>query len=538
MDLFGRFRKLDSSLQRGLDNGLARVFGGEVVPTEIDELLKQQAEDSVMTDNYGQQLAPCYYTVLVSQDDHQSLIEHRPNLESDLADRLTRFIRNNGWATPSPVHVEIEAHRNLHSGQLRARSLFGEPDHRSSHSDANEADNNANHQIPNNLDGAPNEGDRTHAASQQGGLPDGSYPDSYPGQQLHSPAQWPQREANGQREVAAREYDAVSAGNNSNGVQPGTSTAHSAEFTEDRGCIDDASSDRIYEDTAFSEATYREPVEEHASGTGSAGFDGAAPNDPNNSGTNTHKGEYDHDSDVAGHSHNVSGSRGLADIVRSGSTNAHNAGPAIESSAQANASVASSAVSGTAGATAAAGAAGINHEAADSAADNQAMQRSQDSGPDSQGANDGWAGEQGGVGEENDPATGQQEAQQPSYPGTEIIAQSAPDAPVKGGEGYGDQESDVRVTLHLRDGSDRKYQLREGSNLIGRGNGVDLRIPDTGVSRQHADIVWDGYDAVLTDLHSTNGTTVNETPVENWLLADGDLIIVGHSEILVQFEQK
>ena len=102
MDLFGRFRKLDSSLQRGLDNGLARVFGGEVVPTEIDELLKQQAEDSVMTDNYGQQLAPCYYTVLVSQDDHQSLIEHRPNLESDLADRLTRFIRNNGWATPAP----------------------------------------------------------------------------------------------------------------------------------------------------------------------------------------------------------------------------------------------------------------------------------------------------------------------------------------------------------------------------------------------------------------------------------------------------
>ena len=157
---------------------------------------------------------------------------------------------------------------------------------------------------------------------------------------------------------------------------------------------------------------------------------------------------------------------------------------------------------------------------------------------DSQDASENWDGDQRGVNEENDPSAGQQEAQQPSYPGTEIIAQSMPDTPVKGGEGYGEQDSDVRVILHLRDGSDRKYQLQDGSNLIGRGNGVDLRIPDTGVSRQHADIVWDGYDAVLTDLNSTNGTTVNDTPVENWLLADGDFIVVGHSEIMVHFEQK
>ena len=51
MDLFGKSRRLDSALQRGLDNSFARVFGGEVVPTEIDEMLKQQAEDSVMVDS-------------------------------------------------------------------------------------------------------------------------------------------------------------------------------------------------------------------------------------------------------------------------------------------------------------------------------------------------------------------------------------------------------------------------------------------------------------------------------------------------------
>ena len=64
---------------------------------------------------------------------------------------------------------------------------------------------------------------------------------------------------------------------------------------------------------------------------------------------------------------------------------------------------------------------------------------------------------------------------------------------------------------------------------------MDLRIPDTGVSRQHADITWDGYDAVLTDLQSTNGTSVNGTPIENWLLASGDVISLGHSEIGVEF---
>ena len=76
--------------------------------------------------------------------------------------------------------------------------------------------------------------------------------------------------------------------------------------------------------------------------------------------------------------------------------------------------------------------------------------------------------------------------------------------------------------------------MQEGSNIIGRSNDAHLRLPDTGVSRQHAEITWDGKDAVLADLQSTNGTTVNETPIENWLLADGDIITMGHSQIEVR----
>ncbi|WP_269509055.1 DUF3662 and FHA domain-containing protein [Corynebacterium faecium] len=90
------------------------------------------------------------------------------------------------------------------------------------------------------------------------------------------------------------------------------------------------------------------------------------------------------------------------------------------------------------------------------------------------------------------------------------------------------------VSLLLQDGSSRTYLVHEGSNILGRSNDSDFRLPDTGVSRQHAEITWDGQVAVLVDLQSTNGTTVNDEPVENWMLADGDVITLGHSSIEVR----
>lgn len=91
------------------------------------------------------------------------------------------------------------------------------------------------------------------------------------------------------------------------------------------------------------------------------------------------------------------------------------------------------------------------------------------------------------------------------------------------------------VFLELGDGSGRSLELRHGSNIIGRGQDAQFRIPDTGVSRQHADIQWDGSVALIVDLQSTNGTVVNDTPINEWQLADGDVIRIGHSDITVRF---
>jgi Protein of unknown function (DUF3662)/FHA domain len=90
----------------------------------------------------------------------------------------------------------------------------------------------------------------------------------------------------------------------------------------------------------------------------------------------------------------------------------------------------------------------------------------------------------------------------------------------------------VSAALILDDGSNRHYQLTEGSIVVGRGQDAQFRLPDTGVSRRHLEITWDGQRALLADLGSTNGTTVNGTPVQTWQLVDGDVVRVGQSRLV------
>jgi hypothetical protein len=99
-----------------------------------------------------------------------------------------------------------------------------------------------------------------------------------------------------------------------------------------------------------------------------------------------------------------------------------------------------------------------------------------------------------------------------------------------GQPGYGQQGGSA--TLSLDDGSGRTYDLTQGTHVIGRGQDSAFRLPDTGVSRRHLEISWDGHTATLSDLGSTNGTTVNGNPVQTWQLGDGDVIRVGHSSLV------
>lgn len=101
-----------------------------------------------------------------------------------------------------------------------------------------------------------------------------------------------------------------------------------------------------------------------------------------------------------------------------------------------------------------------------------------------------------------------------------------------GGPQYQQPPADVQATLSVDDGSHRTYQLQRGSNIVGRGQDASFRLPDTSVSRRHIDIYFDGQVAVMHDLGSTNGTSVNGSTVQTWQLADGDVIRVGHSTVV------
>lgn len=73
----------------------------------------------------------------------------------------------------------------------------------------------------------------------------------------------------------------------------------------------------------------------------------------------------------------------------------------------------------------------------------------------------------------------------------------------------------------------RTYPLSIGSTVIGRGDQANLRLPDVGISRRHARLDYDGGQVVLTDLGSTNGSSVNGQRISAVALNPGDIIQIG-----------
>lgn len=98
------------------------------------------------------------------------------------------------------------------------------------------------------------------------------------------------------------------------------------------------------------------------------------------------------------------------------------------------------------------------------------------------------------------------------------------------------QRAPSRAALVV-DSTNQRFELRHGSNVIGRGSEADLQLLDQGVSRRHLDIQYDGQRATVYDLGSTNGTSVNGHEVGSHLLRHGDVVRIGHTRMVFQQEQ-
>ena len=78
-------------------------------------------------------------------------------------------------------------------------------------------------------------------------------------------------------------------------------------------------------------------------------------------------------------------------------------------------------------------------------------------------------------------------------------------------------------------GSNEEWSLQGERAVIGRMSGSEIEIQDPGASRRHAEIRRDGNEYLVVDLGSTNGTLLNNSPVSESTLEDGDRITIGRT---------
>src|SRR5580765_4562296 len=83
--------------------------------------------------------------------------------------------------------------------------------------------------------------------------------------------------------------------------------------------------------------------------------------------------------------------------------------------------------------------------------------------------------------------------------------------------------SDVKLRVIDSHGK-RVVPLDKPLFTIGRRTAADLKLGGVDVSRDHAEIAWDGDQYVLRDVGSSHGTFVNGQRIAKHTLAHGDRI--------------
>ena len=78
----------------------------------------------------------------------------------------------------------------------------------------------------------------------------------------------------------------------------------------------------------------------------------------------------------------------------------------------------------------------------------------------------------------------------------------------------------------------KRYPITQARTIIGRGSDADITVDDTGTSRKHVEILWDGKRGQVNDLGSTNGSKLNGVPVPKAPLPPDSIIEIGRTRIV------
>ncbi len=78
----------------------------------------------------------------------------------------------------------------------------------------------------------------------------------------------------------------------------------------------------------------------------------------------------------------------------------------------------------------------------------------------------------------------------------------------------------------------KRHPLVKSRTVIGRGSDADITVDDTGTSRRHVEILWDGARAQVRDLGSTNGSQLNGSPVKQAILEPDSVVTIGRTSMV------
>src|SRR3954453_8513264 len=91
-----------------------------------------------------------------------------------------------------------------------------------------------------------------------------------------------------------------------------------------------------------------------------------------------------------------------------------------------------------------------------------------------------------------------------------------------------------RLLINPGSSAPREIQLKPGANSLGRRPDNDFQIEDGSVSGAHCQILVDHGQVIIKDLGSTNGTFVNNSPVQEATLQGGQTVRLGNVDMMFQ----
>ncbi len=85
----------------------------------------------------------------------------------------------------------------------------------------------------------------------------------------------------------------------------------------------------------------------------------------------------------------------------------------------------------------------------------------------------------------------------------------------------------LKIELKFKGKILKQFETDKSEITIGRGNNNDIQIDNLGVSKTHARIIKGPHAYMVEDLNSTNGTFLNDEPIQKANLTARDVLTIG-----------